>query len=860
MSNHHEVIEAKNTTLPDEIKNVLLNSTNKQNKTDKTEETDFSAISNADFINEIFGELTLERPITVCFKGNPATVNKKSWYGQAYIKGKTSLPSDANNYVSCATFTPDGDGQYRRRKARFAALNWILLDDVGVKVLAERVTLRPSWIIETSPDNFQYGFILLEPLRNAINATNLLDSIIAAGLCDPGANGACSRIGRLPVAVNGKHGFSFKLIKWQPELRYSVQQIVDGLQIELREKPTRKTVVHAAANDPNHDDVHIPRADQNPVISALSERGLYKQPLGDGKHDITCPWANEHTGQVDQGTAYFEPSESYPLGGFKCMHGHCSDRQVRTLHGFLGIPKDIAKHLPAIRVQPGEINRIVDIAEVELSKTTRHYQRGGLIVTVTTDPSTRATAVKTLSLPSLVRELAGLAVWWRYDKRESEWLVCDPPERHVRILHDTTQYPHLPILNGIARQPYLRADGSLVISTGYDAQTHMYGVFNPRQFNVPDQPTREQALSALSILHELLSEFAFKTSNDKAAALLAILTATIRCCLRLSPMFHVAAPQIASGKSYLCELLTLFATPEKSTPHSFPSDDEEMRKLLLAELLTAPAVIEFDNLTTDLIPHKSLCTALTSENMSGRILGHSRTAEVGTRSLFLSSGNNVEPVRDMTRRVVTIRLDPQCETPATREFIKNPVGEVQKNRGHFISASLTLVRAWVVAGRPKTEVNSYGEWSELCRQPLLWLGLDDPAQCVFETMSHDPDREELASFLDVWEHRYGMYATAVKKVVDDCSGWADLKEVLPDLAIERDGTINKHKLGWWIKRHSGRVVNGLRIVVDDSFKTNSVRWKIEKINNESVSSVLSVLNPSVMEFSSAEKINDTERF
>lgn len=258
---------------------------------------------------------------------------------------------------------------------------------------------------------------------------------------------------------------------------------------------------------------------------------------------------------------------------------------------------------------------------------------------------------------------------------------------------------------------------------------------------------------------------------------------------------------------------------------------------MLAELLTAPAVIEFDNLTTDLIPHKSLCTALTSENMSGRILGQSKTAEVGTRALFLSSGNNVEPVRDMTRRVVTIKLDPQCETPATREFNKNPVAEVHSKRGEFISAALTIVRAWLVAGRPKTEVkalNSYAEWSELCRQPLLWLDLADPAASVFETMAHDPDREELAAFLEVWEQRYGKYATAIKRVVADCALWADLKEVLPDLAIERDGTINKRKLGWWLKRHSGRVVNGLRLVVDGGFKTNSVRWKIEKIENESV--------------------------
>ncbi|SFI46234.1 hypothetical protein [Nitrosomonas sp. Nm34] len=105
-------------------------------------------------------------------------------------------------------------------------------------------------------------------------------------------------------------------------------------------------------------------------------------------------------------------------------------------------------------------------------------------------------------------------------------------------------------------------------------------------------------------------------------------------------------------------MLTAFATPQKGKPLAFPADDEECRKLLLAELLTAPAVIEFDNLTGDLIPHKSLCTALTSKFIFGRILGQSKTVEVGTRTLFLSSGNNVDPIRDMTRRTVTMYLRP----------------------------------------------------------------------------------------------------------------------------------------------------------------------------------------------------------
>ena len=52
---------------------------------------------------------------------------------------------------------------------------------------------------------------------------------------------------------------------------------------------------------------------QAPQLLALRNRGLYKVPLGEGKHDITCPWVQEHTNQADGGTAYFEPDDIWSL-------------------------------------------------------------------------------------------------------------------------------------------------------------------------------------------------------------------------------------------------------------------------------------------------------------------------------------------------------------------------------------------------------------------------------------------------------------------------------------------------------------------------------------------------------------------
>ena len=425
---------------------------------------------------------------------------------------------------------------------------------------------------------------------------------------------------------------------------------------------------------------------------------LYKTPLGDGKHDITCPWLMEHTDRVDGGAAYLKPDDSWPIGGFNCLHGHCANRHIRDLLSFVDVELSEARMKANIRIIPGEMHRIVDAAERELAHSGRYYQRGGLIVSVVTDPGTGETRVQNISAPALVRALAGAATWERFDARAEDWARIDPPARHSTVLFDSNTYQHLAVLRGLARQPYLRPDNGLMTGSGYDGSAGMFGVFDARDFSIADNPSRAEAEHALEMLKDLLKEFSFARDTDMAATLSAILTATVRPTLAHAPMFHVRAHMVGSGKSYLCELITAFATPQRGTPTTFPGDNEECRKLLLAELLRAPAVIEFDNLTGDLIAHTSLCTALTSEHMSGRILGVSKTAIVSTRALFLSSGNNVGPVQDMARFCITIRLSPGCEVPAARSFDRPElVRDVLIARGRYVSAALTMIRSWISA-------------------------------------------------------------------------------------------------------------------------------------------------------------------
>jgi len=829
------------------------------NQTDLTDETCLPT-SNGEFLSAIFqGLAEPSRPFVLGFAGKPK--DRKAWGGEAWRADKSNTDNPAFNwYFSLATYQPADDGYHRREKDCAAAYG-VMLDDLGTKALplARLDACPPSYVIETSDGNFQAGYLFTEPVADFDSIKDLNQSMVEAGLCDPGAKSPTTRYGRLPFASNGKSdpAFQCKLTEWHPARRYTVAEIVDRLALAPPKAKASRKATHgrkAGAIDRNAEDgVYIPRPAENEVIGALKQRGLYKQPLGSGKHDVTCPWVHEHTDQIDHGSAYSEPTDLYPIGWFKCQHGHGDKYRTGALLEFLGVTFTAAKHKPTIKAEAGNIGSIADAGERELAATKRYYQRGGLIVSITTDPESRETAIKPVSQAALLRALSGCAIWTRYDSRSDNDVVIDPPPKHVNVLFDSEAYTHLPALTGIARQPHLRPDGTLVRDAGFDAPTGLFGVFDARRFNVPDSPTKAQAVQALHELCELLTEFEFGNGHAQAAAVAGILTASIRPSLTTAPMFHIKAPQIASGKSYLSGIMATFASPTSPSAVAFPTSDEECQKLLLATLLAAPGAVVFDNLTTDLIPFKSLCSALTEEHLTGRILGLSKTATVGTRALFLSSGNNVDAVRDMARRCITIALDPQVETPATRQFKGDPLATVRGARERYVSLALTVIRAWIVAGGPVTACKplaSFGQWSNWVRQPLLWLGMADPAECVFAQLAQDPDRETLGRLLHAWKTTFGNMPTMIREAVDKAVsgfGTEELREVLREIADER-GEINRRRLGKWIARKQGVIVDGWRFE-RASGTTSAERWHVRPV--ASVSSVTLVSPPEL-----AQSVNE----
>lgn len=288
-----------------------------------------------EFVQAMFGKMLSdqkEQPLFCGFPDDPKAGG--NWFPKTMNHGE--LPKQINkinnNYVNISTYRPNEKGEYRAKEGLVVATHAIMLDDIGTKVKRSLVKLEPSWIVETSPDNYQFGYLLKRPVKNKQLAGKLISGLAAAGLTDKGAKGI-ARWMRLPFGVNTKpkhliegKGFKVRLVEWHPERRYSLKQIAKAYNINID-------------NDNGASKCSKPTQDSNnEVLVSLRVRGLWKAELEPGKHDITCPWVAQHTGQVDHGAVYYEPAiDNKQAGGFNCQHDHCAGRSIADLREFLGL-------------------------------------------------------------------------------------------------------------------------------------------------------------------------------------------------------------------------------------------------------------------------------------------------------------------------------------------------------------------------------------------------------------------------------------------------------------------------------------------------------------------------------------------
>ena len=418
--------------------------------------------------------------------------------------------------------------------------------------------------------------------------------------------------------------------------------------------------------------------------------------------------------------------------------------------------KSAIERTATIRCIPGELPEIVDQAEAILCRhETNFYQRSGQLVRwCVSHPETvrgvtrpgGAVLILSQDADFLLDRLNRLIQWERWNEREQEYRVCNAPRPVATILLARRGHWNAQRLVAVINAPTLRPDGSVLDQSGYDAATGLLFVNTAIEFEpIPQHPTRAQALDALAFLkNEVIGGFPFAQDHDRSAALSAMLTATVRHALKNAPMHTFTTPVMASGKSLLADVVSLLVTGIPATVMSFTRDADEMRKRVLAVLMQGDLVVNLDNVEEPLAS-QTLCSVLTQESFTDRILGVSKTGTAPTLCCWLATGNNLVIAGDLTTRVVPCALDPQVERPEEREFGRDLYEWMPAHRPRLIREALTVLRAYVVAGRPKQAIKNFArfeDWSGWIRSALVWLGEADPLAGREALEDGDPIRDD----------------------------------------------------------------------------------------------------------------------
>lgn len=399
----------------------------------------------------------------------------------------------------------------------------------------------------------------------------------------------------------------------------------------------------------------------------------------------------------------------------------------------------------------------------------------------------------------------------------------EPPKGLCEDLYNLNEWPvtTFPPLRGVSRAPAVRADGSIVTESGYDPATSVYFRLAGGQVVPPVMEEHWDSHVAKAkeiVLDDLLEGFDFAGEPDRANAVGALLTGLLRWdyfTTTTLPMHVLDATMQQSGKGTLAGVIARVWGGAGAT-ESLPDAEDALAKKVMATLLADEPVITWDNVehTIDSATLANLFTA-PNRQYTDRILGISQMAYVTNDRLWLVTGNNVKLGKDLPRRSVWIRQEPDVDPRAgTRTFKHSDLlGWVDSELPKVWWALLTLIRAWTLAGSPLAQSEvcgktaNYKNWSLVIGGILETVGIGGFLENREQLMHDDEASEELATIVDaIAKACPGEMHFTPRTIADRINTDPYLIEALPSgiAAIYRKGGGVTKSLGHYLWNHRGQ--------------------------------------------------------
>jgi hypothetical protein len=129
---------------------------------------------------------------------------------------------------------------------------------------------------------------------------------------------------------------------------------------------------------------------------------------------------------------------------------------------------------------------------------------------------------------------------------------------------------------------------------------------------------------------------------------------------------------------------------------------------------------------------------------------------VRSRTFLMANGNNIQISGDMSRRGIKINILPRSASPESDVFPFTPEDYVTEHRDALLSDYYTIMRAYRLAGMPRSglpAVGSFSEWERKVRDLIFWLTGHDLSGGFKKNKLDDPEQQEDAAVLSALRSR-----------------------------------------------------------------------------------------------------------
>jgi putative DNA primase/helicase len=436
------------------------------------------------------------------------------------------------------------------------------------------------------------------------------------------------------------------------------------------------------------------------------------------------------------------------------------------------------------------------------------------------------------------------AQFQKYDNRRRRIVNIDPPNAVITQLLEAGYWPYFPTVVGIINAPTMRKDGSLLTEPGYDRATQLWHKSSGDVVLPPisERPSKADAERALAELNELLTGFPFEVkegeTSDKciarSVALASMMTTTLRGALQCAvPIFLINSPEARSGKTYLVCVITVLATGHipPSTAGASEERPDEIEKRIETAALSGRPIMHLNNLPNGMILESARLSELCTEGaVNIRKLGKHEEGLCDCRATtaFLN-GNNVQVAGDLIPRTLLCRLDAKMAEPETRVFSSDPMAEVRKDRGKYLAAIFTIVRAFIADDASKSmpkdmhSVAGFEAWSRLVQQPLMWLGMADPYGNITGMRAADHTLDVLRNLLKVLREVFNAGDTIT---VGKCTALSNTHQNLREI-MNVKGQLDTKAFSRLLSDNQGRTRDGWRYVATGKLLDGYLGYKLE---------------------------------